>query len=142
VHAAESVPELVVDSWPIMEWVKGREPAMSAFRTMIEKAIAGEILLSMSRMNHGEVIYSIRKDIPAHLQQMALAAFREIPIRLYSVDDLLVDEAVALKSVYKISFADAFGAALSLRLGLPFVTGDRELLALIVIGLQLHWVGA
>jgi predicted nucleic acid-binding protein len=141
VPAADSVPELVVDSWPIMEWVKGREPAMSAFRTVIEKAIAGEISLSMSRINHGEVIYSIRKDIPAHLQQMALTAFREIPIRLYSVDDLLVDEAVALKSVYKISFADAFGAALSLRLGLPFVTGDRELLALKAIGLQLHWMG-
>jgi ribonuclease VapC len=125
-----------------MEWLKGRQPMANKFLVMIEAAFAGDVSLSMSRMNYGEVIYSVRKDVAPHLRESALKAFLEIPIRFYSVDDLLVDEAAAIKAVHKISYADAFAAALALRLGLPVVTGDHEFLKLKAIGLQLHWVGA
>jgi predicted nucleic acid-binding protein len=125
-----------------MEWLKGREPAAGLFLAMIEDAFAGNVALSMSRMNYGEVIYSIRKDVEAHLRESALKAFLQIPIYFYSVDDLLVDEAAALKAVHKISYADAFAAALSMRLDLLVVTGDPEFLKLKAIGVKLHWMGA
>ena len=134
--------ELLVDSWPVMEWLKGRQPAAAKFRELIERTLAGETALSMSRMNYGEVIYSIRKDLPPHLREQALAAFLQMPMHFYSVDDQLVDEAAALKAVYKISYADAFAAALALRLNVPVVTGDPDFIKLSPIGLQLYWVGA
>jgi len=134
--------ELLVDSWPVMEWLKGRQPAATKFRELIEKTLAGEIVLSMSRMNYGEVIYSIRKDLPPHLREQGLTAFLQIPMRFYSVDDQLVDEAAALKAVHKISYADAFAAALGIRLNVPVVTGDPDFIKLNPIGLRLYWIGA
>jgi ribonuclease VapC len=134
-------PELVLDAWPVLEWVKGREPARSFFHQLIEDAVASRVALSMSRINHGEVIYSIRKDFPANRIDQALKAFAEIPIRLHSVDDSLVDNAVALKSVYPISYADAFAVALAIRLRVPLVTGDPELRRFSLADFRLEWVG-
>lgn len=133
--------ELVLDAWPVLEWVKGREPARSFFHRIIEDAVANRVVLSMSRINHGEVIYSIRKDFPANRIDQALKAFAEIPIQLHSVDDGLVDDAVALKSVYPISYADAFAVSLALRLRVPLITGDPELRRLSLVDFRLEWVG-
>jgi uncharacterized protein len=142
VPAPGVVSELVLDSWPILEWVKGREPARSAFHGIAEDAIEGLIELSMSRINHGEVVYSIRKCFPPDKITSGLKAFGEIPIRLVSVDDRLVDAAVDLKSVYPISYADAFAVALSVRRGVPLVTGDPELRPIVLPGFRIHWLGA
>jgi predicted nucleic acid-binding protein len=133
--------EILLDSWPVLEWLKRRQPAAAEFRRLIEISLAGEILLSMSRMNYGEVLYSIKKDFPENRIKQAAEAFRQIPIKFYSIDDALVDEAAELKAVYAISYADAFAAALSLRLDVLLATGDKELLALKTIGLKLHWMG-
>ena len=134
--------ELLLDSWPVLEWLKRRQPVAAEFRRLIEESLAGTTSLSMSRMNYGEVLYSIKKDFPENRIKQATEAFLEIPIKFYSIDDALVDEAAELKSVYTVSYADAFAAALSLRLDIPLATGDKELLTLKAIGLKLHWMGA
>jgi predicted nucleic acid-binding protein len=103
--------------------------------------MAGLTTLSMCRINYGEVVYSVRKAFPADRAEDTLKAFREIAMQLYSVDDRLVDEAVDLKAMYSISYADASAAALTMRRGLPLVTGDAELVPLEKLGLRLHWVG-
>jgi ribonuclease VapC len=133
--------ELVLDAWPVLEWLKGREPARSLFHKIIEDAFAGRVAVSMFRINRGEVIYSIRKDFPANRIDQALKAFAEIPIQIVSVDDGLVDDAVALKSICPISYADEFAAALAIRLKLPLITGDPELRRLSLADFRLEWVG-
>jgi predicted nucleic acid-binding protein len=95
----------------------------------------------MSRINHGEVIYSIRKHFPPSRAASALTALAEIPIRLRSVDDALFDEAVNLKALYPISCADAFAVALAVRENAPLVTGDPELCGISLYSFYLHWVG-
>ena len=135
------VPELILDAWPVLEWIKGREPTHSIFHNMIEDALAGRVSFLMSRLNHGEVIYSVWKTFPPDRIQSALRAFAEIPIILHSVDDELIDKAVDLKCFYPISYADAFAVALSMRFSLPLVSGDPELKAVAVSGFKLHWVG-
>jgi ribonuclease VapC len=142
VEIPAGVTELVLDSWPVLEWLKGRKPVSALFREIIEAALDGRISLSMSRMNYGEVVYSVMKDFPAEQLDQVFKAFREIPIHFHSVDDALIDEAAALKSFNTISYADAFAAALAMRLKLPLLTGDREFLALRQVGLNVHWLGA
>jgi predicted nucleic acid-binding protein len=135
-------PHLVVDAWPVMEWIQRKEPVFSDLVTVIEAATSGEVKLSMSRINHGEVIYLIRKNFPADEAARALSLFRELPITLHSVPYLLIDAAVELKSKFSISFADAFAAALAIELSVALLTGDRDLLLLKDAGLlQIHWIG-
>jgi ribonuclease VapC len=112
------------------------------FSRLIAEAFAGEVSFAMSRMNYGEVLYSIRKDFPSDRIEAGTRAFLEIPIQFHSIDDLLVDEASVLKGGNAISYADAFAVALALRLDVPLVTGDRELLGLRAVGLKLLWMGS
>jgi len=135
---------LLLDAWPIMEWIQGKEPAASGFAALIESAILGETRLSMSRINHGEVVYLIRKNFSPELAAKFLNAFSNLPIVLLSVSDRLIDAAVEFKSNYRISFADAFAAAQAVELSVPLLTGDPDFLPLISDGgpLRLHWIGA
>ncbi len=133
---------LVLDSWPILQWLKGREPVYSAFVALIDSAIVGEVQLHLSRINFGEVIYTVRKAPDIASVEGALRSFRAAPFVLHTIDDALVDEAVELKSHHGISYADAFAAALAVRLSVPLVTGDREFRKLEEDGLlELKWVG-
>ncbi|HVG27494.1 MAG TPA: type II toxin-antitoxin system VapC family toxin [Acidobacteriaceae bacterium] len=136
----DAIPtKLVLDSWPILEWLKGRQPSTRNFRQILDAVFSGETELAMSRINYGEVLYSIRKDFPPERIEAAHRAFLELPIRYISVDDAMVDEAAALKAVYTCSYADCFAVALAIRSDAPPVTGDKELLMLREIGLQVLW---
>jgi predicted nucleic acid-binding protein len=138
-----TVHRVVIDSWPVMEWIKGREPARTYFNELIDDVVNGLSVMEMSRINYGEVIYTIHK-IPGVLnREEAIRNFLSAPIRVHSVDDNLVDEAVKLKSAYPFSYADAFAAALAIRLRVPLITGDLEFRAVEADGLiSLEWVGA
>ncbi len=141
---AQLEPEmLVLDSWPLLEWIKGREPARTRFSLLAQRAAKGLVSFHMSRINYGEAIYIIRKAPEIVDSAEALRRLDSAPIRLHTVDDVLVDEAVDLKSKYAFSFADAFAAALAIRLNVPLVTGDAEFRVLEAQRvLSLHWVGA
>jgi predicted nucleic acid-binding protein len=134
---------LVVDSWPILDWIKNRQPATSLFQDLLHKSVTQNVALEMTRINYGEVVYLIRKAPNIRDGERALAAFAGLNIRLHSIDDVLVDEAVDLKSSYPISFADAFAAALAMRLAVPLITGDPDFRRLESDGIvDLQWVGA
>ncbi len=132
----------VVDSWPVLQFIYGREPARSRFRERLDSADRGELRLLISRINFGEIIYNL-------LIKQRLGEFREIrfaisdlPLEVISVDDLLVDEAVQLKGLYPISYADAFVAALARRYNAPVITGDPDFQKLHAAGVvALDWLG-
>lgn len=99
--------------------------------------------LIMSRMNYGEVIYSLAKPVPTDRADKLLKNMQALPITILSIDDLLVDAAAALKACHSLSYADCFAAALSIRHDAAVVTGDTEFLALREAGLlKLEWLGA
>lgn len=134
---------LVLDSWPILEWIKGREPVASAFRNLINASESGDVAFVMTRINYGEVLYSLQKPDATKFWERGLLDLRSLDVFQHSIDDGLVDAAVELKSKYSFSFADAFAAALAIRLDCPLVTGDREFRALEQSRhLQLQWLGS
>jgi predicted nucleic acid-binding protein len=134
---------VVLDSWPVLEWIKRREPARTKFNELIGDAVSGRLVMAMTRINYGEVIYSLRKAPEIQNADEAIQQFLSAPIHIHSIDDRLVDEAVDLKSRYRFAFADAFAAALAIRLDVEVVTGDGEFRALEADGLlQLRWMGA
>ena len=141
---ATSGAELVLDAWPVLEWLKQKEPALTKFGVLLAEAEAGRLRFSISRINYGEIVYSIHKEAgwSEEKKLRVISVISGLDLDLVSVSDQLVDDAVALKCRYRISYADAFAAALSIQRQLPLVTGDRELRALELDGLiQLHWLG-
>ncbi len=115
----------------------------TAFDSILAATVRGEVSLSMSRINLGEVMYLIRNDFHADRASQAVDRVRKLPIELLSVPDWLIDSAVDLKSTYPISFADAFAVAQAVELSCALITGDRDFLRLQEDGIvALHWMGA
>ena len=137
-------PTLIVDSWPVLEFLYRHEPARSRIVAIFEAAEHGEASLVVSRITYGEIVYNFigkrrRGEIPSSWQ----LDIADLPWTVASVDDALVDEAAELKSRYPISYADCFVAALAIRHNAPVITGDPDFLNLQERGLlAVHWLGA
>ena len=129
----------VLDSWPIVEWIRDRQHAANAVAKLLADAEAGTARLFMSAINVGEVYYSVRKQHSEKLSEWWRASARALPatIEVPTADDIW--DAALLKAQYPIAYADAFAAALAHKYRCPLVTGDPELRS--IAGLELDWIG-
>lgn len=116
---------MVLDSWAWMALVMG-ESAGKEVETLIHAAARSSRDLWMTTVNLGEVWYSVaRKKSPAAaddaLELVALAGIRVAP-----ADWALTYQAAQYKARHRLSYADAFAAALAHARGVELVTGDPE----------------
>jgi ribonuclease VapC len=127
----------------VLEWLYRNEPAGMLFRQRLEKASRGEIRLQISRINYGEIVYNFagkrrRGELPVDMD----LDIDDLPWEVVSVDDDLVDETAELKSLYAVSYADCFAAALARRYQAPVITGDPDFLKLQSASvLSVDWLG-
>jgi ribonuclease VapC len=128
----------VLDSWAILEWISGRQPATDLVGKLLAEAETGQTRLLMSAINVGEVYYFLMRN---HSQDLAeswresswtLPATIEVP----AADDIW--SAASLKGRFAIAYADAFAAALAQKYNCTLVTGDPELRQ--VDQLELDWI--
>ena len=107
---------------------------------LLERAETGQLQLSMSWMNVGEVFSLTSRKLGALQAEEFHSRLPSLPVRLLLPDDAEVIQAAKLKARYRISYADAFAAALAMRENAALVTGDPELRALgeMVI---VDWIG-
>ena len=128
----------VLDSWPILEWMSGRQPATDYVARLLSQAERGHARLLISAINIGEVYYFLRTHHSASLAaawreaSLAMPASVEVP----ALDDIW--QAATLKGLYPISYADAFAAALAQKHNCPLLTGDPEFRR--VENLALDWL--
>jgi len=129
----------VLDSWAILEWISGRQPASDAIAKLLAESEAGATRLFMSAINVGEVYYSLRKQHSEKLSEWWRESSRTLPatIEVPTADEIW--DAALLKGRYPIAYADAFAAALAYKYRCPLVTGDPELRS--IAGLELDWIG-
>lgn len=113
---------VVLDSWVVLRYLDGAEPAATA----LDDLLAQERPV-MSWINLGEVHYILRR---WHGEDAALETVRDlrdlVDVRL--PDAALVLDAARIKAEHAMSYADAFAAALAISLGAELWTGDPELL--------------
>ena len=113
---------VVLDAWPVMQFMQGSESLERRMSELLEGSDA-----VMSWINVGEVYYSIRRRWGSPL------ADRVLPRLLGNVTAEIptasrVIEAAMLKSEYRMSYADAFAAATAVAHDAELWTGDPELL--------------
>lgn len=129
----------VLDSWAILEWIGGRDPARTTVRALLTEAEAGITTLRMSAINAGEVYYFLRKNHSPELAESWRGRSRLLPVTLEAPNIDEIWEAALLKGRYAIAYADAFAAALAQKYRCPLVTGDPELR--VIPDLALDWIG-
>ena len=129
----------VLDSWAILEWISGRQPASDLVGKLLSEAEEGHTRLLMSAINVGEVYYFLWKHHSEALAESWRESSRTLPatIEAPTVEDIW--NAASLKGRFPIAYADAFAAALAQKYNCPLVTGDPELR--LVDQLELDWIG-
>lgn len=132
----------VVDSWALLAWLQGEEPARAMVHKIFESASEGKVVTTMSMLNVGEVFYLIAKRRGAALAERFLSELPLMPLKTLLPDRKLVLNAARLKARYPISYADAFAAETARQQNAALVTGDPELYELARHEpIDLLWVG-
>jgi predicted nucleic acid-binding protein len=116
---------LVLDSWAALAYLQG-EPAAEKMGELIADAIERRIPLYMSVINAGEVWYILAREISAGTADSAISDIRGWGVEFVDADWSLTQSAADFKSRHKLSYADAFAAALAKQNQAHLVTGDRE----------------
>ncbi len=113
---------VVLDTWPVMEFMQDRA---SFERQMAELLESGDAI--MSWINVGEVYYSVRRRWDATLADRVLSHLLGV-VTTEAPDATRVIEAATIKSEFPLSYADAFAAATAIAHDAELWTGDPELL--------------
>ena len=119
----------VLDSWALLAFFKD-EPAGLGVEELIHKASAEKIRLLLSVVNWGEVYYGMWRAGGEKAAQDAARDISRLPIELVDADLHLTRQAATYKATHKMSYADAFAAALAKEKKAELVTGDSEFKAL------------
>jgi predicted nucleic acid-binding protein len=128
---------LVFDSWAIIALFQNEAAAERVKQLLAESARLQRAW--MSSINLGEMWYMLVRKHSVQLANHALDELAQIGLEPVDVDWPMVLQAADYKSRHKISFADAFAAALAKQRNAELVTGDREFRAL-DSEIKIHWV--
>jgi uncharacterized protein len=131
---------VVLDAWAVMAYLRG-EAAGEVVRDILAEAREAHADLPLSVVNWGEVVYVTMRARGREEAVRVVAALDGLPVAVVDADRDLTSRAAVLKAEHRLSYADAFAAALALALDLPLLTGDPEFRAL-EPELQLRWIGA
>jgi predicted nucleic acid-binding protein len=117
---------IVFDSWAVIAFLEG-EPAGEKIADIIADAHENGTLLMMSVVNAGEVWYILARAASEHEADKGIDELRGLGITFVDADWNLTHAAARFKGKYKMSFADAFAAALARQeKGAVLLTGDAE----------------
>jgi ribonuclease VapC len=118
----------VLDSWALIAFFED-EPAAEHVEQLLVKAEAGVHKLFLCVVNWGEIYYSTMRDVSREAAEQIAREIAGLTIEIVGVDDKnleLVRQAAVYKATRKISYADAFAAALAKIKNAELITGDRE----------------
>ena len=121
----------VLDSWALVAFFED-EPAANLVEELLRQAAQENHRLYLSVVSWGEIYYSTMRQVSQAEAEARAQEIASLPIEIVGVSDDLkfVRQAAILKASYRISYADAFTAALAKDKKAELVTGDPEFKAL------------
>lgn len=118
----------VLDSWALIAFFED-EPAAEEVENLLVKAEAGTHKLLLCVVNWGEIYYNTMRQVSQEAAEQKAREIAGLTIEIVGVDDKdldLVRQAAIYKATKKLSYADAFAAALAKIRNAELVTGDQE----------------
>lgn len=117
--------KFVLDSYAMLAFFRD-EPGADAVEKLLNEAAEDKHELYITSVNAGEVYYmSCRKDNILKANQV-WEAMKKFPLHIVVADMDLSLAAAKIKANHKLSYADAFAAALTIQKKATLVTGDDE----------------
>ena len=135
---AKKAKAYVLDTWAVIAYLED-EPSASQIADLIASAHEEEIPVYMTVVNVGEVWYTIAREISEDDADASVKELHDLRIQFTNVDWVLTQEAARFKSQHKMSYADAFAAALAKVKKADLVTGDKEFKSL-ESEIKISWV--
>ena len=118
----------VLDSWALLAFFED-EPAAEHVEKLLVKAEEGTHKLLLCVVNWGEIYYNLMRKVSQEAAEQKAREIAGLTIEIVGVDadNLdLVRQAAIYKATRKLSYADAFAAALAKISDAELVTGDQE----------------
>ncbi|HWF13302.1 MAG TPA: type II toxin-antitoxin system VapC family toxin [Candidatus Acidoferrales bacterium] len=118
----------VLDSWALIAFFEN-EPAAEQVEILLAKAEAGTHNLLLSAVNWGEIYYNTMREVSQIAAERTVKEISGLAIEIVGVSDTNLDyvrQAAIYKATRRLSYADAFAAALAKIRNAELVTGDRE----------------
>ncbi len=122
---AKKAKAYVLDSWAVIAYLED-EPSGEQVEELIATAHEEQIPIYMSVVNVGEVWYTLAREVSEEEANAGVKMLSDLRIQFENVDWELTQEAARFKSQNKMSYADAFAAALAKVKKADLVTGDNE----------------
>ena len=122
---AKKAKAYVLDSWAVIAYLED-EPSAEQVEELIATAHEEQIPIYMSVVNVGEVWYTLAREVSEEEANTGIKMLSDLRIQFENVDWELTMEAARFKSQNKMSYADAFAAALAKVKKAELVTGDNE----------------
>ncbi|MFB3892415.1 MAG: PIN domain-containing protein [Phycisphaerae bacterium] len=115
----------VLDSFAVLAYCQNEAGAKSV-APLLAEAVAGRASVWICVVNWGECYYVILRKGGQSYADAFLATFGKYPVTIVDADAALTLDAARFKARNKMSYADAFAAALAKLQNATLVTGDPE----------------
>ncbi len=116
----------VLDSWALMAFFEGQEPAAAKVEEMLAQAHEEGTPLFMATINLGEVWYSSARAESEAAAEERVADVLKLGVEIIPADWALTRQAAPYKARGGVSYADCFAVALARMKKAELVTGDPE----------------
>jgi predicted nucleic acid-binding protein len=120
---------IILDSYALISYLN-KEQGYAKVAEIFENNIENDEYSLMCVVNLGEVYYHALRVGGEKKAQLALDVIKVLPVEIVNVDTDLTLTAAEYKAFNKMSYADAFAAALTKMKKGSLVTGDKEFKAL------------
>ena len=122
---AKKAKAYVLDTWAVIAYLED-EPSGAQVEELIATAHEEQIPIYMSVVNVGEVWYTLAREVSEEEANAGVKMLSDLRIQFENADWEITQEAARFKSQNKMSYADAFAAALAKVKKADLVTGDNE----------------
>lgn len=119
----------VLDSYSLLAYAENEKGA-NEVESLLKKALEFKAELFLCVINWGEMYYIALREGGKERAELYKNTFAKFPIIIVEANKDLTLQAAIYKANYKISYADAFAAALTKLKKATLVTGDKEFVAL------------
>ncbi|MFC2133801.1 type II toxin-antitoxin system VapC family toxin [Bacteroidota bacterium] len=117
--------KFVLDSYSLICYLEGEKNA-EIVANILKAGVQDNAEIFMSVINWGEIYYIVLREQGEKEAELYLKTIARYPIKIIDADKEITSEAAKLKAFHKMSYADAFAAALASMKKAKLVTGDRE----------------